>query len=626
MRRPSSLHRHALGALTAISLLSGTLLGAPTTVEAAERPPDGCFFDPTYGVDGVVEYRFDVATDGRSIAFDDVGVLTLVADFGSDPVDVLRRVTLDGTPDPSFPERRIPSDGAGERAMAVDDEGRIWLARSNGSETQLGRIDGSSFVPIATLPHGSIDDPQLHFLDDGRVLVVYRTPQQTVAVAVDPLAATSAVEIYDAGGFAERDLHVFGVTDSGVLVGGILVWDDLRWEGAVWHPAITGGTGAVLAVETVAGSDGAAFAAARDTDDGVLIGGVLMFGTQDLAFTAMVDSAPDSDPSIVPDSEVVHDELEVLLHLSDEGDGFFAAPAGGFVSALFDPDRQLTSHRSGVEPRIYATGMLETRAADGNRYLAWLNFDSLFLVKIGSADLGPRPSPEALADQVSRLYAAYLGRGPDAAGLAFWSQRRADGMSLRDVSAAFAASSEFIDTFGQLDDGEFVDLVYDRVLGRAPDAAGRAYWVAELGATGDRGGVMAEFSESAEYVARTGTVAAHSSAAGSVERLYRAYFQRDPDAGGACFWERRLGEGDDLRRVSDSFAASAEFVETYGQLDDRAFVELVYENVLGRAGEASGVAFWTGELAAARRTRGEVMIGFSESAEFVVSTGTLPAD
>ena len=58
--------------------------------------------------------------------------------------------------------------------------------------------------------------------------------------------------------------------------------------------------------------------------------------------------------------------------------------------------------------------------------------------------------------------------------------------------------------------------------------------------------------------------------------------------------------------------------------DDAAFVQLIYRNVLGRDAEPSGAAFWTGQLSTRKLTRSGVMVGFSDSAEFIVKTGTIP--
>ena len=50
-------------------------------------------------------------------------------------------------------------------------------------------------------------------------------------------------------------------------------------------------------------------------------------------------------------------------------------------------------------------------------------------------------------------------------------------------------------------------------------------------------------------------------------------------------------------------------------LSDQAFVETLYRLFMDREGEASGVAFWTGYLAAGH-SRYEVFLGFADSVEF----------
>ncbi|MCU1455803.1 MAG: hypothetical protein JWN46_3949 [Acidimicrobiales bacterium] len=99
-------------------------------------------------------------------------------------------------------------------------------------------------------------------------------------------------------------------------------------------------------------------------------------------------------------------------------------------------------------------------------------------------------------------------------------------------------------------------------------------------------------------------------------RLYFAYFGRAPDAAGLTHWVARKRAGVSLTAISGAFATSSEFTKKYGSLTNQQFVELVYQNVLGRAGDPTGVAYWTGELDAGRRDRGVVMAGFSESNEY----------
>ena len=46
---------------------------------------------------------------------------------------------------------------------------------------------------------------------------------------------------------------------------------------------------------------------------------------------------------------------------------------------------------------------------------------------------------------------------------------------------------------------------------------------------------------------------------------------------------------------------------------------VVYRNVLGREPDASGWSYWTAELNQRRLTRGQLMVQFSESTEFVTT-------
>jgi hypothetical protein len=107
-----------------------------------------------------------------------------------------------------------------------------------------------------------------------------------------------------------------------------------------------------------------------------------------------------------------------------------------------------------------------------------------------------------------------------------------------------------------------------------------------------------------------------------VKRLYRAYFQRDPDDGGLTYWVALRRQGRTLAAVANEFARSAEFTARYGALDAAGFVNLVYGNVLGRDPDPGGAAYWVSLLGIGGRDRGTVMTGFSESAEFVALTAT----
>lgn len=219
--------------------------------------------------------------------------------------------------------------------------------------------------------------------------------------------------------------------------------------------------------------------------------------------------------------------------------------------------------------------------------------------------------------QINRLYGAVFDRAPDAGGFAFWVNELTSGArNLQQIADAMVGvSPEFADTYGNLDNNNFVNQLYLNVQERNGDTAGIAFWTGQLtsGAL-TRGGVVLGFSESIEYREATGST-------DPLDRLYCAFFLRNPDAGGEAFWtDQYLVEERSLDSIAQSFTAVAEFSDLYGALTDRQFVELIYKNVLGRSlplAETEGPNFWTGQLSTGARTRGQVMVAFSEAPEYL---------
>jgi len=231
--------------------------------------------------------------------------------------------------------------------------------------------------------------------------------------------------------------------------------------------------------------------------------------------------------------------------------------------------------------------------------------------------------PVALDGQIARLYRAYFLRSADTNGFLYWQSQRSAGLSLNGLSNAFAASAEFQNTYGPLNNGAFVDLVYSNVLGRPADAGGRAYWMSQLNAGVSRGQVMTGFSESSEMINATGTVAPTSSAEAQVYRLYVAFFLRHPDPAGFQYWAGVRASGASLQTIASAFAGSAEFIQTYGSLPDSSFVILVYANLRDLPSDPTRASYWQSQLGAGVN-RGAMMVGFSESPEFIVATGKVP--
>lgn len=101
-----------------------------------------------------------------------------------------------------------------------------------------------------------------------------------------------------------------------------------------------------------------------------------------------------------------------------------------------------------------------------------------------------------------------------------------------------------------------------------------------------------------------------------VARLYFAYFNRAPDYEGFDYYIDEHGGGRPLDAIAEEFAGSREFEMRYGSVDNAAFIDRVYQNVVGGPADAAQRAYWLGQLDSGSVTRGELMLAFSESAAF----------
>ncbi|MBP0437084.1 DUF4214 domain-containing protein [Tianweitania sediminis] len=136
---------------------------------------------------------------------------------------------------------------------------------------------------------------------------------------------------------------------------------------------------------------------------------------------------------------------------------------------------------------------------------------------------------------------------------------------------------------------DIINTLYANLLGRPSDAAGVDYWIdqVESGAV-SLAQVVAAFAASVE--ARQDIV--------PIVQLYYSAFGRAPDAAGLRYWVDARRDGMSMEDIARAFSASAEFS---GQYEDDAasavFVAAIYQNALGRAPDAEGLAYWTNLLA-----------------------------
>jgi hypothetical protein len=162
----------------------------------------------------------------------------------------------------------------------------------------------------------------------------------------------------------------------------------------------------------------------------------------------------------------------------------------------------------------------------------------------------------------------------------------------------FVASGEVSDYFRSVGENCFNGNCTTQLTLQGPEGVNRLYAVERV-----------RFDDGILAFDRDGT-------AGDVYRLYQAAFDREPDAPGLGFWIRTMDAGEtDIASMSAEFIASPEFESSYGaDISDVEFIELLYANVLDRAPDGDGQAWWQDRLAGDLE-REDVLAEFAASPE-----------
>lgn len=175
-------------------------------------------------------------------------------------------------------------------------------------------------------------------------------------------------------------------------------------------------------------------------------------------------------------------------------------------------------------------------------------------------------SPESRTRAVEALYATLLHRKADGAGLAAFVNFTGHGGSLMEVKAAILGSEEFFAsqislhaTGSQLSGPmqaaarvqEFLDVVYEDVLGRSLDESGRATWSALLLSGKSRQAVAQRILKSAEALD------------GALQQDYQLLLHRSVDENGRRAFDAVLQKGARSEEILASIAASDEYYARY---------------------------------------------------------------
>src|SRR5579871_435809 len=158
-----------------------------------------------------------------------------------------------------------------------------------------------------------------------------------------------------------------------------------------------------------------------------------------------------------------------------------------------------------------------------------------------------------------------------------------------------------------------VTQLFEAIQYRAPDAANLATFVAQLNAGQLTLQQVQTDIETDPYTVNT---------VDPVIREYQAAFGRVPDQAGVSFWVNQLASNPALlSNLNVVFANSAEFTARYGVSGATApgtvaLISALYENVLNRAPDPPGLAFWLAQNLDAA----QLLQAFAQSPEFINNT------
>lgn len=228
---------------------------------------------------------------------------------------------------------------------------------------------------------------------------------------------------------------------------------------------------------------------------------------------------------------------------------------------------------------------------------------------------------------IASLYRSVLDRTPTRKEVAEWvyivETRKMDGTTL---VKNFLNSPEFRDK--NYTDDEYVERLYQVVLLRSSEPAGKSYWLSRLQSGTTRLQVADFISRSPEFenlcgeygMAQGRYTLQYSKAYPKIAEFVTVYYQglmnRQPDAEGLEYWCRSLVLGGaSAADITKGFIYSPEFA---GRNQGREeFVEGLYHIYLGRQSDSSGKQYWVSRLTTnSLSEKFSVIKGFIQSPEY----------
>ena len=223
---------------------------------------------------------------------------------------------------------------------------------------------------------------------------------------------------------------------------------------------------------------------------------------------------------------------------------------------------------------------------------------------------------DTLAAQVNRLHLAAFGSLAAADDLATGAAFLASGHTLGQLASSYLSAT--LAGEASLTNQQFVDLTYQNAFGRAADASGEAAYTSALNAgLLSRAGLLAEFAQSAEAHTLTDTAATQGLFAQSnTTVLYELLLGRDPTSTElAAGISLSLNEHDQGVQLAATQTFHNAVVANEGSYSNTTIVDFLYQNILHRHADASGLATYSAYLGMPGVTPADVALNLASSAE-----------
>jgi len=227
---------------------------------------------------------------------------------------------------------------------------------------------------------------------------------------------------------------------------------------------------------------------------------------------------------------------------------------------------------------------------------------------------------------VQRFYSIVLGRDAAAEEISYYTESLISGeRSGADVGRGFVCSPEFVDK--ALSNADYVEVLYNIFMDRVSDEGGKAYWLDFLNNGVSREFVFKGFVESAEF---TEICASYGINRGNVEltrytdkytdltrfinRLYTEVLGRAGEEAGLEYYAKEIAIGNVTPvQAAQNFIFSPEFKnKKFGNED---YVKVLYKTFMGREYDAAGLDYHLDRMSNGI-SREEILLGFANSPEF----------